>query len=202
MLWYDIGYTPFVGCHSPWEVKILLEKINVARQSIKNIIFGQDQVADLLFTALLSNGHILLESFPGLGKTKLAKSFAKVINGDFRRIQFTPDILPSDITGIQFSNPKTHEFELRVGPINTNILLADEFNRATPRTQSSMLEAMEEQQTTIDGITIKIPSPFLVVATQNSIESNQGTYPLPEAQLDRFLMKINLDFPLPDKNIE
>lgn len=180
----------------------MLEKIDVAKQSIKNIVIGQDQVVDLLFTALLANGHILLESYPGLGKTKLAKSFAKVINGDFRRIQFTPDVLPSDITGIQFLNPKTHEFELRMGPIKTNILLADEINRATPRTQSSLLEAMEEQQITIDGITINIPSPFLVVATQNPIESNQGTFPLPEAQLDRFLMKINLDFPMPEQELE
>jgi MoxR-like ATPase len=173
----------------------LIEKINLAKKSINQVIIGQEKVVDLLFTALLAQGHVLLESVPGLGKTKLAKSFAKVISGDFRRIQFTPDVLPSDITGIQFLNPKTQEFEMRVGPINTNILLADEINRAVPRTQSSLLEVMEEQQATIDGVTIPIPAPFLVIATQNPVESNQGTFPLPEAQLDRFLIKITMDYP-------
>lgn len=173
----------------------LIEKIDHAKQAINQVIVGQDDVVELLFVALLGKGHVMLESVPGSGKTKLAKSFAKIINGDFSRVQFTPDVLPSDVTGIQFLNPKTNEFEMRVGPIKTNILLADEINRATPRTQSSLLEVMEEQQTTIDGITVSIPSPFLVIATQNPIESNHGTFPLPEAQLDRFLMKVTMDYP-------
>ncbi|ASK61128.1 magnesium chelatase [Virgibacillus phasianinus] len=173
----------------------LIEKINQAKQAVGQVIVGQEEVVELLFVALLGKGHVMLESVPGSGKTKLAKSFAKIINGDFSRVQFTPDVLPSDVTGIQFLNPKTNEFEMRVGPIKTNILLADEINRATPRTQSSLLEVMEEQQTTIDGITIAIPSPFLVIATQNPIESNHGTFPLPEAQLDRFLMIVTMDYP-------
>ncbi|WP_404451395.1 MoxR family ATPase [Virgibacillus necropolis] len=173
----------------------LIEKIDQAKQAINQVIVGQDDVVELLFVALLGKGHVMLESVPGSGKTKLAKSFAKIINGNFSRVQFTPDVLPSDVTGIQFLNPKTNEFELRVGPIKTNILLTDEINRATPRTQSSLLEVMEEQQTTIDGITVSIPSPFLVIATQNPIESNHGTFPLPEAQLDRFLMKVTMDYP-------
>lgn len=172
-----------------------IEKIHTAKEAIGQVIVGQENVVELLFVSLLGKGHVMLESVPGSGKTKLAKSFAKIINGDFSRVQFTPDVLPSDVTGIQFLNPKTNEFEMRVGPIKTNILLADEINRATPRTQSSLLEVMEEQQTTIDGITVSIPSPFLVIATQNPIESNHGTFPLPEAQLDRFLMKITMDYP-------
>ncbi|WP_430788270.1 AAA family ATPase [Virgibacillus flavescens] len=172
-----------------------IEKIHTAKEAIGQVIVGQENVVELLFVSLLGKGHVMLESVPGSGKTKLAKSFARIINGDFSRVQFTPDVLPSDVTGIQFLNPKTNEFEMRVGPIKTNILLADEINRATPRTQSSLLEVMEEQQTTIDGITVSIPSPFLVIATQNPIESNHGTFPLPEAQLDRFLMKITMDYP-------
>ncbi|SDQ28967.1 MoxR-like ATPase [Virgibacillus subterraneus] len=170
-------------------------KLTLAKETINHVILGQEDVIDLLFTALLSNGHVILESIPGSGKTKLAKAFAKIFDGEFNRIQFTPDVLPSDVTGIRFFNPKTQEFELLTGPVKTNILLADEINRATPRTQSSLLEVMEEHQTTIDGTTIKIPSPFFVIATQNPIESNHGTFPLPEAQLDRFSLKITLDYP-------
>ncbi|MGP4108966.1 AAA family ATPase [Virgibacillus sp. L01] len=170
-------------------------KLTMAKDTINHIILGQESAIDLLFTALLSNGHVILESVPGSGKTKLAKTFAKIIDGQFNRIQFTPDVLPSDVTGIRFFNPKTQEFELLTGPVKTNILLADEINRATPRTQSSLLEVMEEHQTTIDGTTIEIPLPFFVIATQNPIESNHGTFPLPEAQLDRFSMKIMMDYP-------
>ncbi|KGP71892.1 AAA family ATPase [Pontibacillus yanchengensis] len=179
------------------------ESIKRAREALSSVILGKDEVVELLFTAILAKGHVLLESVPGSGKTKLAKSFAKVLDGSFSRVQFTPDVLPSDVTGIQFYNPKTHEFELRVGPVMTNILLADEINRATPKTQSSLLEVMEEQQTTIDGETMSIPSPFLVIATQNPIESNHGTFPLPEAQLDRFLFKIDMGYPslAEEKNI-
>jgi MoxR-like ATPase len=170
-------------------------KIEEAKKVIGEVILGQEEVVELLFTSILANGHILLESVPGSGKTQLAKSFAKVIDGKFSRVQFTPDVLPSDVTGIQFFNPKSQEFEMRIGPVLSNILLADEINRATPKTQSSLLEVMEEKQTTIDGETVKIPLPFVVIATQNPIESNQGTFPLPEAQLDRFLIKINMDYP-------
>ncbi|MFD1173793.1 AAA family ATPase [Oceanobacillus picturae] len=166
-----------------------------AREDVNNVIYGKEGVVDLLFVALLAQGHVLLESVPGTGKTKLAKSFAKVMNGTFSRVQFTPDVLPSDITGIRFFNPKVQEFELRIGPIATNVLLADEINRATPKTQSSLLEAMEEYQSTVDGETIKISLPFIVIATQNPVESNYGTFPLPEAQLDRFLFKLDLGYP-------
>ncbi|MFO1444106.1 MoxR family ATPase [Bacillus sp. Bva_UNVM-123] len=172
-----------------------MDVITHAKTDIKKVIFCEDEVLDLLFIALLAQGHLLLESVPGTGKTKIAKSFAKVLNGEFSRIQFTPDVLPSDITGIRFFNPKTQDFELRVGPIKTNVLLADEINRATPKTQSSLLEVMEEFQATIDGETMKIDRPFIVIATQNPVENNYGTFPLPEAQLDRFLFKIDLGYP-------
>ncbi|MBR7794719.1 AAA domain-containing protein [Agaribacter marinus] len=177
----------------------MIEKVNRAKEILNQVIIGQEKVVHLIFVSLLAKGHILLESTPGSGKTKLAKSFSKISNVDFKRVQFTPDVLPSDITGIQFFNPKSQSFEMRIGPIQTNVLLVDEINRATPRTQSSLLEVMEEQQTTIEGETIHINSPFLVIATQNPIESNQGTFPLPEAQLDRFLMKIPLQYPTADQ---
>jgi MoxR-like ATPase len=172
-----------------------MENINRAKDSLNQVIYGKDEVVDLLFIALFSGGHVLLESVPGTGKTKLAKSFAKVMDGKFSRVQFTPDVLPSDVTGIRFFNPKTQEFELRVGPVVTNVLLADEINRATPKTQSSLLEVMEEYQSTIDGETIKVDAPFVVIATQNPVESNYGTFPLPEAQLDRFLFKVDIGYP-------
>ena len=171
------------------------KEIRQAQEAINQVILGKGEMVELLFTAILSDGHVLLESVPGSGKTKLAKSFAKVMDGKFSRIQFTPDVLPSDVTGIQFFNPKTQEFELRKGPVMTNILLADEINRATPKTQSSLLEVMEEKQTTVDGETMKIEAPLFVVATQNPVEGNQGTFPLPEAQLDRFLFKLNMGYP-------
>lgn len=180
-----------------------MKNLTQAQEALNRVIFGKSEIVELLFTALLADGHVLLESVPGTGKTKLAKSFAKVIDGKFSRVQFTPDVLPSDVTGIRFFNPKTQEFELRVGPIATNIFLADEINRATPKTQSSLLEVMEENQTTIDGETIRVDVPFMVIATQNPVESNYGTFPLPEAQLDRFLFKIDLGYPsqLEDKQI-
>ncbi|SDJ76457.1 AAA family ATPase [Sediminibacillus albus] len=174
---------------------LLAEKVESAKQEIEKVIIGKGLVVDLLFTAVLAEGHILLESVPGSGKTKLARSFANIISGDFRRVQFTPDVLPSDVTGIQFFHPKLQEFELRTGPVMANILLADEINRATPKTQSSLLEAMEEKQVTIDGETVALPEPFMVIATQNPVESNHGTFPLPEAQLDRFLFKIDMSYP-------
>lgn len=172
-----------------------MENMNQAKSTLNNVIFGIEEVVDLMFISLLAGGHVLLESVPGTGKTKLAKSFAKVMDGKFSRVQFTPDVLPSDVTGIRFFNPKTQEFELRVGPIISNVFLADEINRATPKTQSSLLEVMEEYQSTIDGETVSINKPFIVIATQNPVESNYGTFPLPEAQLDRFLFKIDLGYP-------
>lgn len=179
-----------------------MEKISEAKKALGNVIYGNEHVIDLLFIALIAEGHILFESVPGTGKTKLAKSFAKVIAGDFQRVQFTPDVLPSDVTGIRYFNPKTEDFELRVGPIDTNILLADEINRATPKTQSSLLEVMEENQATIDGETVSVMTPFLVIATQNPVESHYGTFPLPEAQLDRFLFKVKIDYPSREEEVE
>jgi MoxR-like ATPase len=173
----------------------LKDKVSQLKQEIRKVIIGKEETVELVFNALLNDGHVLLESVPGTGKTQLAKSFAKTINGSFKRIQFTPDLLPSDVTGIQFFHPKEQDFQLRIGPVMTNILLADEINRATPRTQASLLEVMEERQVTIDGETIKLPEPFMVIATQNPIESQQGTFALPEAQMDRFFMQIPLAYP-------
>jgi MoxR-like ATPase len=163
-------------------------------ENISKVMVGKDDALELLLVALLADGHVLLEDVPGVGKTLLTKSIAKSISGSFKRIQFTPDLLPADITGFNVFDQKSGQFKFQKGPVLTNILLADEINRAIPRTQSSLLESMEERQLTIDGKTYPLPKPFLVLATQNPIEL-EGTFPLPEAQLDRFLLKISLGYP-------
>jgi MoxR-like ATPase len=163
-------------------------------QNVATAIVGKDGVIELCLVALLCEGHILLEDVPGIGKTTLAKAIARSLGCSFKRIQFTPDLLPGDVTGIYYFNQKSQEFEFRPGPIMSQVVLADEINRATPRTQSALLEAMQERQVTVDVETMALPRPFLVVATQNPIEL-EGTFPLPEAQVDRFLMKIALGYP-------
>ncbi|HEU5228481.1 MAG TPA: MoxR family ATPase [Ktedonobacteraceae bacterium] len=176
------------------EIRQVQEAARAVRQNTGRVIVGKEEVIDLLMVALLCEGHVLFEDVPGIGKTTLAKSLAKSLGCLFQRIQFTPDLLPSDITGITFYNQKAGEFEFRPGPLLSQVVLADEINRATPRTQSALLEAMEERQISIERDTVALPRPFIVLATQNPVEL-EGTFPLPEAQLDRFLMRLRLDYP-------
>jgi MoxR-like ATPase len=169
-------------------------------ENVSNVIVGKSETVELVLVALLSNGHVLIEDVPGVGKTMLVRSIATSTGCDYRRMQFTPDLLPSDVTGASIFNQRTGEFNFRPGPIMAQIVLADEINRATPKTQSALLEAMGEQQVTVEGVTRQLPNPFMVLATQNPIEY-EGTFPLPEAQLDRFFMRISLGYPDTDQEV-
>ena len=168
------------------------------RDSVQRVIVGKDRAINLAIISLLCKGHVLIEDVPGIGKTTMAKALAQSLGCTFKRIQFTPDLMPSDVLGVNFYNQKSGDFEYRPGPIFSQVLLADEINRATPRTQSALLEAMQERQATVDGETRLLPEPFLVMATQNPIEM-EGTFPLPEAQLDRFMLRIDLGYPTPEE---
>ncbi len=175
------------------QVEKFQDYTNKVIQNCSRVIVGKDEVIRQIVVSFICGGHVLLEDVPGTGKTMLFRSFAKTVGGDFKRIQFTPDLLPSDLTGINFYNQKAGEFEFRKGPLFSSMVLADEINRATPRTQSALLEAMEEKQVTVDGTTYPMASPFMVMATQNPIES-YGTFPLPEAQMDRFFMRLSMGY--------
>lgn len=179
-------------------IRVTADKI---RSNMEKVIIGKSNVIDLTLTTLFAGGHVLMEDIPGTGKTSLAKALAASIDGEFNRIQFTPDLLPADITGLNTYNRKTESFDFHKGPVFTNILLADEINRATPRTQSGLLECMQETQITIDGTTYPLSKPFFIIATQNPIET-AGTYPLPEAQLDRFTMQISMGYPTMEEELE
>lgn len=172
----------------------LATRIGAVVANVERVIFGKHHEVELALVALVCRGHILVEDVPGTGKTMLAKAIARSLGCSFKRIQFTPDLLPSDVTGVSIFNQRTNEFQFRPGPVMTQIVLADEINRATPKTQSALLEAMEEHQVTVDGVTYQLPDPFLVMATQNPIEY-EGTFPLPEAQLDRFFIRLQLGYP-------
>jgi MoxR-like ATPase len=180
------------------EEHMISEVAHKLRENIQKVIVGKEEVIDLTLVAVLCEGHILLEDVPGIGKTTLARALAASLGCNFRRIQFTPDLLPTDVTGLNWFNQKEQAFEFRPGPIMSQVVLADEINRATPRTQSALLEAMQERQLTIDGVTHKLERPFLVLATQNPIEL-EGTFPLPEAQVDRFLLRVAIGYPSADE---
>lgn len=186
--------------HNRVDLTSLTEQVRKIKEEIGKVIVGQEMMIDQLITAILADGHVLIEGVPGVAKTLTAKLLSKVISVDFSRIQFTPDLMPSDVLGTSVFNMKTSEFEFKAGPIFSNIVLIDEINRAPAKTQSALFEVMEEHQVTVDGTTHKMKSPYLVVATQNPIE-HEGTYRLPEAQLDRFLFKITVNYPSPDEEV-
>ena len=179
----------------------LSQRVASVAENVERDIFGKHHEVELAIVALLCRGHILVEDVPGTGKTVLAKALARSLGCSFRRIQFTPDLLPSDVTGVSIFNQQSNQFEFRAGPVMSQIVLADEINRATPKTQSALLEAMEERQVTVDGTTYGLPDPFLVMATQNPIEY-EGTFPLPEAQLDRFFIRLQLGYPKPQEEVD
>ena len=183
------------------EIDKVFPKVEKLQEEIKKAIIGQENLIDKLLLALISDGHILLEGIPGLAKTLSVSTLSKVVNATFKRIQFTPDLLPADLLGTRIFSPKTLEFSIKKGPIFANIILADEINRAPAKVQSALLEAMQERQVTIGEETFPLPNPFLVLATQNPIEQ-EGTFPLPEAQVDRFMLKVKVDYPLPHEEIE
>ncbi|MCS7298693.1 MAG: MoxR family ATPase [Spirochaetia bacterium] len=183
------------------DVKRVREVTNEIISNVSKVIIGKQKQIKLILSAMYSKGHVLIEDIPGVGKTMLARAIAKSISGVFKRVQATPDLLPSDIIGVSIYNPETKKFEFRKGPIISNILLVDEINRATPKTQSALLEAMGETQISVEGISINLPNPFIVLATQNPIEF-EGTFPLPEAQMDRFMINISLGYPSQDEEVE
>ncbi|MFZ0624891.1 MAG: MoxR family ATPase [Acidimicrobiia bacterium] len=186
---------------SPKQIETFSERFDRIAANVEKVIQGKRDVVELLVLALVAEGHVLVEDVPGVGKTQLAKSIARSIDGQFQRIQFTPDLLPSDVTGVSVWDRNRNEFEFKPGPIFANIVVGDEINRASPKTQSALLEAMEEKQVTSDGVTRLLPLPFMVVATQNPLE-HEGTYPLPEAQLDRFMMRVVIGYPSRQKELE
>lgn len=186
---------------SPQQIETFGQRFDRIANNVENVIQGKRDVVELVILALVAEGHVLVEDVPGVGKTQLAKSLARSIEGAFNRIQFTPDLLPSDVTGVSVWDRNRSEFEFKPGPIFANILVGDEINRASPKTQSALLEAMEEKQVTSDGVTRELGTPFMVVATQNPLE-HEGTYPLPEAQLDRFMMRVVIGYPSRQKELE
>ena len=185
----------------PGSIDVFGEYFERIASNVETVIQGKRDVIDMILLGLVSEGHVLVEDVPGVGKTQLAKSLARSVEGAFNRIQFTPDLLPSDVTGISVWDRERRAFEFKQGPIFANIVVGDEINRASPKTQSSLLEAMAERQVTSDGVTRELPPPFMVIATQNPLE-NEGTYPLPEAQLDRFMMRVVIGYPSREKEIE
>lgn len=186
---------------SPQQIEAFSKRFDLIATNVEKVIQGKRDVVELVLLALVAEGHVLVEDVPGVGKTQLAKSIARSIDSEFQRVQFTPDLLPSDVTGVSVWDRNRNEFEFKPGPIFANIVVGDEINRASPKTQSALLEAMEERQVTSDGVTRALPLPFMVMATQNPLE-HEGTYPLPESQLDRFMMRVVIGYPSRQKELE